>query len=192
MTGKGFCKSTKDAFYLIMRNTLRFGTIHGLGAIFVYIGRIFITFIASLIGYFILVNSPYFQERLYSPVIMTLVSWEYCSDCWLICIVLCVNIIDCWDYLHERIWCGCRHYNTLLCYGRWTAHRRSKTCSWASATACEQKCKAEAIIRAGIEVEISSGLWYKFYLWYILGWCYELIYVAIGWTGRVPLTLWNI
>lgn len=73
MTGNGFCTSTKEAFYLILRNTVRFGVIHGLGVIFVFMGQIFITVVATLLGYLVLIDSSYFQERLFSPIIMTLV-----------------------------------------------------------------------------------------------------------------------
>jgi len=60
MTGKGFCQSTRAAFYLILRNSLRFGTIHGLGALFVFVGQFFITFVSTFIGYVIIANAELF------------------------------------------------------------------------------------------------------------------------------------
>jgi len=73
MTGKGFCHATRDAFYLILRNSIRFGTLHGLGAVFVFFGQVFIVFMSTLVGYLLIRKITYFEQNLFSPLILTLV-----------------------------------------------------------------------------------------------------------------------
>jgi hypothetical protein len=68
MTGESFCQAAQDSFYLALRNAGRFATVHGIGALFVFFGQIFITFVASIIGYAIITQSTYFQQALYSPI----------------------------------------------------------------------------------------------------------------------------
>ena len=72
MTGKGFCSAAEDAFYLIFRNSGRFGTVSGIGAIFIVIGEVFITFAATMVGYG-LTNLPNFANVLYGPTVITVV-----------------------------------------------------------------------------------------------------------------------
>jgi len=68
MTGENFCKAAQESFFLLLRNALRFAAVHGIGAMFVFFGQIFITFVATVIGYAIITQSQYFQEHLYSPI----------------------------------------------------------------------------------------------------------------------------
>lgn len=72
MTGKGFCAAAEDAFYLIFRNSARFGTVSGIGAVFVMIGELFITFAATAVGYG-LTNLPEYANVLYGPNTVTFV-----------------------------------------------------------------------------------------------------------------------
>jgi len=74
MTGESFCDATRDAFFLNLRNATRFGIVHGIGTLFVFIGQLFITFIGTLSGYLILSQAPYFQSNLYSPLAPTVVN----------------------------------------------------------------------------------------------------------------------
>jgi len=52
--GTNFCRSAKNAFYLIMANMLRFGVVATLGSIIHFLGFIFIMVSTVLLGYFIL------------------------------------------------------------------------------------------------------------------------------------------
>ena len=73
MTGETFCKSTEDAFYLLLRNGARFGVVHGLAGIFLIIGKIFIACLTTFLGYCIITGTESFSTKLYSPVSPTLV-----------------------------------------------------------------------------------------------------------------------
>jgi hypothetical protein len=52
--GKGFCRSAKNAFWLIARNFARFGVVATLGSIIHFLGFVFIMAFTVLLGYFIL------------------------------------------------------------------------------------------------------------------------------------------
>lgn len=54
LMGTNFCTSAKKAFFLILRNALRFGTVAVLGQVVHYIGVFCITIAASFIGYILL------------------------------------------------------------------------------------------------------------------------------------------
>jgi len=54
LLGKNFCSSAKAAFYLIIRNFVRFGTVALLGGVIHFIGFMFISIATIAMGYFIL------------------------------------------------------------------------------------------------------------------------------------------
>lgn len=54
MTGDSFLSACKDSFFLMIRNAIRFGTIHGLGDFFVGLGSVFISATTTFIGYHII------------------------------------------------------------------------------------------------------------------------------------------
>jgi hypothetical protein len=54
LCGKNFCASAKVAFFLILRNAIRFGMVAGLGGIVSTLGYVFVTVTTAIIGYFIL------------------------------------------------------------------------------------------------------------------------------------------
>jgi len=71
LTGKSFCGAAKDAFFLILRNPLRFGMVAGIGGIFVFFGKVFVAAITALIGFFVITKWTRFSDNLYSPFIPT-------------------------------------------------------------------------------------------------------------------------
>ena len=73
MTGESFCKAAEDGFFLALRNSTRFGIVHGIGAIFVFIGQLFITLLSTFIGYLILTKVGDFKENIYSTTVPLLV-----------------------------------------------------------------------------------------------------------------------
>lgn len=51
LTGKNFCAAAWNAFLLIMKNAIRFGTANSIGFIFNVLGRVFITAANALVVY---------------------------------------------------------------------------------------------------------------------------------------------
>jgi hypothetical protein len=72
LTGKNFCSSAKAAFFLILRNPLRFGIVGGIGSIFVLFGKVFIAAITALAGFLVITKWDRFNDNLYSPFIPTI------------------------------------------------------------------------------------------------------------------------
>jgi len=69
LTGKNFCISAKNAFWLIMNNALRFGMVAILGSIIHNIGFVCITVGTALVGYF-LVRAMHEEVSPVMPVIV--------------------------------------------------------------------------------------------------------------------------
>jgi len=77
LTGKNFCSSAKDAFFLILRNPLRFGVVNGIGAIFIFFGKIFVAAITALIGFLVITKVDRYSAELYSPFIPTFIMFVF-------------------------------------------------------------------------------------------------------------------
>jgi len=77
LTGKNFCMSAKEAFFLILRNPLRFGVVNGIGAIFIFFGKIFVASVTALIGFLVITKVDTFSDELYSPFIPTFVMFVF-------------------------------------------------------------------------------------------------------------------
>lgn len=73
LTGKNFCVSAKNAFFLILRNPLRFGVVNGIGVIFILFGKIFVAAITALISFIVITKWDKYSEKIYSPFFPTLV-----------------------------------------------------------------------------------------------------------------------
>jgi len=71
LTGKNFCSSAKAAFFLILRNPLRFSIVGGIGSIFVLFGKVFIAAMTALAGFLVITKWDRFSDSLYSPFIPT-------------------------------------------------------------------------------------------------------------------------
>lgn len=72
LTGKNFCSAAKDAFETIWANTMRYSLVTGMGSIFTFIGKLFISFCTVLFAYEIFINDPY-KTSLSSPVFPSIV-----------------------------------------------------------------------------------------------------------------------
>ena len=57
-----------------MQNPARMLITHGIGNIFIFIGKLFIAALTTLIGYLIIIKVDSIQEEIYSPMIPTIVS----------------------------------------------------------------------------------------------------------------------
>jgi len=51
LTSKNFCRSAWNAFLLIVKNVLRFGAVSSVGAIFMFLGRLFIICLTVILAY---------------------------------------------------------------------------------------------------------------------------------------------
>lgn len=71
LSGKGFCSSAFEGFYLILRNGIRFGALSAVSVIMIELGKIWITACTAFIGYLIITNSSRFSNKIYSPVVPT-------------------------------------------------------------------------------------------------------------------------
>jgi len=69
MTGEGFCKATTEAFFLAMRNALRFGMVHVFAEIFLLLGQLIISGSATALGYLIITSTDYYQANVISPIV---------------------------------------------------------------------------------------------------------------------------
>lgn len=73
ITSNCFCIACKDAFFLIFRNTFLFAIVAGIGEVFVWMGRIFITIVTVVICYFIIDNYEDYKNNLnyfYVPLVI--------------------------------------------------------------------------------------------------------------------------
>jgi hypothetical protein len=75
LLGTNFCTSAKNAFFLILRNGIRFATIALLGTIIHYIGFFFIVVATVIIGYFIVTAMHVGMSPILSLVVYTLMSY---------------------------------------------------------------------------------------------------------------------
>lgn len=72
MTSESFCAASEDAFHLLLRNALRFGTVHGLASVFMLLGQLVVSVGATFIGYLIITKTDHFTEAIYSPFLPTI------------------------------------------------------------------------------------------------------------------------
>jgi hypothetical protein len=71
MTGKSFCESCKESFFLMLRYASRFAVAGGIGDLFVMIGRLFISACVAVIGYLIITHTTKYHVP--NPVVPTFV-----------------------------------------------------------------------------------------------------------------------
>ena len=77
MTGKSFCAAAKDGLLLAIANPVRFGLVSGLGDMFIFIGKAFITVFSALIGYLIITRVSTYSTKIYSPIFPTFVTFLF-------------------------------------------------------------------------------------------------------------------
>jgi hypothetical protein len=73
LTDKHFCASCASAFFLIVRNCLRFSIISGISFILMFLGKAVIMSSSGLIAYIIIMNSE-LTDKVTSPIFPTIVS----------------------------------------------------------------------------------------------------------------------
>lgn len=62
-----FCVAAREAFIIILRNPIEFALVHSFGEAFMFIGKVFIASLSTLIGYIIITQADRYSEELYSP-----------------------------------------------------------------------------------------------------------------------------
>eukprot|EP00825_Cyclidium_porcatum_P018701 TRINITY_DN2128_c0_g1_i2.p1 TRINITY_DN2128_c0_g1~~TRINITY_DN2128_c0_g1_i2.p1 ORF type:complete len:412 (-),score=21.78 TRINITY_DN2128_c0_g1_i2:104-1339(-) len=69
LTGSNFCVASKDAFYLVLRNPLKFSVVAGIGQVFIFVGKLFISCVTTFICYQIFTQAKYYKDHLFSPLL---------------------------------------------------------------------------------------------------------------------------
>merc|ERR1712127_483387 len=64
LTGESFCSSALNSFFLILKNSAKFGFVEGIAGCFMFIVKFFISIMTTLVSFFVLqamvkVSSPY-------------------------------------------------------------------------------------------------------------------------------------
>jgi hypothetical protein len=73
ITGKNFCSSAAESFYLMMRSAAQFFISHGTTKLFINIGTALIITICCVIGYFFITNISPYRDQIQSPVFLTII-----------------------------------------------------------------------------------------------------------------------
>lgn len=71
--GESFCTSAFEGFGLVFRNLGRWSMLFLIGSFFNFIGMLFISSGTGLVGYLLITRITYYSQRLYSPVLPTMV-----------------------------------------------------------------------------------------------------------------------
>lgn len=69
ISGENFCKSCIKAVGLFISNPMKFGFVHALGAVFVFIGKIFVASASGVIGYLLIRYDETLEAKLYCKAI---------------------------------------------------------------------------------------------------------------------------
>lgn len=72
ISGKSFCESASESFYLIVRSTAQFAISHGTTKIFILFGKMLICSICCVCGYIALTSIEYYKTNIYSPIFLTI------------------------------------------------------------------------------------------------------------------------
>jgi len=71
LTGKSFCPAAKAAFETIWRNPVRFSLVGGIGGMFIFVGKLFISIATTLGFYIVITNVATYSSVISSPVLPT-------------------------------------------------------------------------------------------------------------------------
>ena len=72
ISGKNFCQSAKQSFYLMLRTTMQFAISHGTTKIFILFGKLMIVSLCCVCGYILLTTIDKYKTEIFSPVFMTI------------------------------------------------------------------------------------------------------------------------
>lgn len=74
ITGSSFCTAAHEAFYLILRSTAAYAITHGVGHLIMFFGKLLVTIVCTLCGYFMITKISHFSEDMFNPVMPTIVT----------------------------------------------------------------------------------------------------------------------
>ena len=73
ITGKNFCASAQESFYLMLRSSAQFFISHGTTKLFINVGIILIVTICTVIGYIFITSIEPYRNLIQSPVFLTVI-----------------------------------------------------------------------------------------------------------------------
>lgn len=73
ITGKNFCASAAESFYLMIRSAAQFFISHGTTKLFINIGTCLIVTISCFSGYLFVTNIEPYRSLIQSPVFLTII-----------------------------------------------------------------------------------------------------------------------
>jgi hypothetical protein len=73
ITGKGFCASARESFYLMLRSTAQFFISHGTTKLFIMVGTTLIITMCCVSGYLFITNIKPYKDQIQSPVFLTII-----------------------------------------------------------------------------------------------------------------------
>ena len=73
ITGKSFCTSAQESFYLMTRSAAQYAISHGTTKIFIFVAKTCIVSLSALSGYLLITEIEYFYLKVYSPVFITII-----------------------------------------------------------------------------------------------------------------------
>eukprot|EP00825_Cyclidium_porcatum_P019462 TRINITY_DN220_c0_g1_i3.p1 TRINITY_DN220_c0_g1~~TRINITY_DN220_c0_g1_i3.p1 ORF type:complete len:664 (-),score=98.29 TRINITY_DN220_c0_g1_i3:141-2132(-) len=69
LSGRNFCSACKEAIRLVWSNAARVALVQGLGAVFIFLGKIFIVCATVLTSYLVLTRYSYYKENISNPIL---------------------------------------------------------------------------------------------------------------------------
>lgn len=73
ITGKNFCASARESFYLIVRCAGQFAISHSTTKFFIGLGKTFIVTLCCVIGYMFITKIEPYKSEIYEPIFLTIV-----------------------------------------------------------------------------------------------------------------------
>ncbi len=73
ITGKNFCNSARESFYLILRCAGQFAISHSTTKFFMGLGKTFIVTVCCVLGYIFMTNIEPYKSQIYEPIFLTII-----------------------------------------------------------------------------------------------------------------------
>lgn len=69
LSGRNFCSAAKEAIRVLWANAARVTIINGLGAVFIFLGKLFMVIATVLAAYLVLTRYEYYKENVSNPIL---------------------------------------------------------------------------------------------------------------------------
>ena len=73
VTGKNFCMSAQESFYLMLRSSGQFFISHGTTKLFINVGTMLIVTLCTVVGYFLITTIEFYKTHVQSPTFLTII-----------------------------------------------------------------------------------------------------------------------